>query len=64
MFLPLYQATESKEIFGKILINKYQFQQRRQSSGKRKTIWQGIKLKEELSKCIQDLEGKEIMAAA
>lgn len=37
-------AIESKENFGKILKNKHSFEEGRESSAKRKTLWKGIKL--------------------
>ena len=36
-------AVESKENFGKILKNRYQIQEGRESSGERRTIWKGVK---------------------
>jgi putative DNA primase/helicase len=37
-------VVESKENFGKILINRYQYRDGRESSGERKTIWKGVRL--------------------
>jgi putative DNA primase/helicase len=37
-------AVESKENFGKILKNKYQFKEGRESSGERRTIWREVRL--------------------
>lgn len=39
-------AVESKENFGKILKNKYHFEEGRESSGDRRTIWKGVRLVE------------------
>jgi hypothetical protein len=40
-------AIESKESFGKILKNKYEFQEGREPSCRRKTFWRGVKLTDE-----------------
>jgi phage/plasmid-associated DNA primase len=37
-------VVESKENFGKILINRYHYRDGRESSGERKTIWKGVRL--------------------
>jgi phage/plasmid-associated DNA primase len=37
-------AVESKENFGKILKKKHDFQDGREASGERKTIWKGVRL--------------------
>jgi putative DNA primase/helicase len=37
-------AIESKENFGKILKKKYNFQEGRESFGRRKTFWKGVRL--------------------
>jgi putative DNA primase/helicase len=37
-------AVESKENFGKMLKNKYQYQDGREASGERRTIWKGVRL--------------------
>jgi hypothetical protein len=45
-------AIESKENFGKILKNKYEFQEGRESSGRRKTFWRGVRLTDEYRQMI------------
>jgi putative DNA primase/helicase len=37
-------AVESKENFGKILKNKYDFLDGREASGERRTVWKGVRL--------------------
>jgi P4 family phage/plasmid primase-like protien len=39
-------AVESKENFGKILKSKHGFQEGRESSGERRTVWKGVRLAE------------------
>lgn len=40
-------AVESKENFGKILKKQYGYEEGREASGKRRTIWKGVRLVEE-----------------
>jgi hypothetical protein len=35
---------EQKETFGKILRQKFNYQEGRETKGKRKTIWKGVRL--------------------
>jgi phage/plasmid-associated DNA primase len=37
-------AVESKENFGKLLKKKYHYQDGREASGERRTIWKGVRL--------------------
>jgi phage/plasmid-associated DNA primase len=46
-------AIESKENFGKILKNKYEFLEGRESSGRRKTFWRGVRLTEKYHQLIE-----------
>jgi hypothetical protein len=46
-------AIESKENFGKILKNKYEFQEGRESSGRRKTFWRGVRLTDKYRQLIE-----------
>jgi len=46
-------AIESKENFGKILKNKYEFQEGREPSGRRKNFWRGVRLIEKYRQLIE-----------
>jgi hypothetical protein len=46
-------GVESKENFGKILKNKYEFKEGRESSGRRKTFWRGVRLTDEYRQLIE-----------
>jgi putative DNA primase/helicase len=46
-------AVETKESFGKILKNQHHFCEAREASGKRRTLWKGVRLAEKYGKLIE-----------